>query len=231
MLETMLRTRISLLDLSLRCANPDHPLFLILAQPNLLRLAQNSLPQKVNQLAEHDEHKRDRIQEMDPISKHSHPDNHAPKVGRQQTDVEKRGRSQAIQNRHKRVEERQHERVPRQIPTHLRIPHRRPKRRPIENPRLHPIDNHRPPPQLPHNLIQRPLTNQKLLRHITQPVKGRTSQREQIALELVGRRDTGAVAGSAGQTVGAEQQAHAADADQDAADLVPGVADAEEQGG
>ena len=88
------------------------------------------------------------------------------------------------------------------------------------------VDDRGPEAQLADNLIQRPAGDEPLLINITQSIKCSTQQREQISLELVAGGDVPAV--GAGDVVGREQQAHAADADEDAEHLGPVIADLEE---
>lgn len=220
---------IAFLTSPLRSPNPQHTLLLIFAQPRLFRFSQHSLAKEIHKMADHDEHKRDRVQEMNPISKNLQANNHAPEVASQQTDIEEGGRSKPVQNRHERIKQRQDERIASQIAAHLPIPHRRPEASTIKNPRLRPIDDHSPPTNLPDHLIQRPLTHQELLCHVAQTIEGRARQREQIAFELLARGDVPAV--DTGEVVGGEEDAHAADADDDAEELGPVVADLQEEEG
>lgn len=104
--------------------------------------------------------------------KHLNPNDRAPKIPRQQRNVEERRTRKPKHDRRPTVKDKQTERIPRQIPPNLPIP---PNRalilRAIENPRLRPRYQHPPKPQLSHNLIKRPLRHQKLLGDVSQAVE------------------------------------------------------------
>ena len=223
------RATMPLQNLPLGSSDPSHALLLVFAQPGLLGLSQHPLAQVIDKVADHDEHKRDRVQEVHMIAKNPQPDDHAPEIDGQQTDVEEGGRSKPIQYRNQAIEQRQNKRVSRQIAANLCVPHSSAESSAVEDAGLGPVDDHPPPPKLANDLIERTLADQELLGHVTQPVGGRAHQREQIALELAARRDVPAV--GAGDVVGGEEDAHARDANEDANDLGPVVADAEEKEG
>lgn len=89
-------------------------------------------------------------------------------------------------------------------------------------------DHHPPKAHLPHDFIQRTLADQKFLGHVAHAVERGPEQSKQIAFELVSPRH-GAIVGGAGDVVAAEQDAHAANADQDADDLGRVVANVQEE--
>lgn len=109
---------------------------------------------------------------MDAITKHPDPDDDAPEIARQQTDVEEGGRSKPVQDRDEGVKQSQNERVACQVPADLAVPHRIPEPSAVEDARLRPIDDHAPPPDLPNNFVERALANQELLGNIAQAIKG-----------------------------------------------------------
>lgn len=88
--------------LNLPLGRPDaqHALSLILAQPCLLGLSQHALAEKVDEVADHDEDKGDRVQVVDGVSKDAQADDDAPEVARQQADVEEGGRGESVQDGH-----------------------------------------------------------------------------------------------------------------------------------
>lgn len=220
---------ISLLNLPLRRPNTQHALFLIFTQPRLLRLAKHPLAQEIDKLTNQNEYKRDGIQKMDGVPKDPQTDDDAPEVACQQTDIKEGSRSKPIQNRYEGIEQRQNECITGQIATNLTIPHRSLEAIAIKDARLRTIDDHPPPANLPNDLVKRPLADQKLLGHITQSVERGTGQCEQVPLELISGGDIAAV--DALDVVRGQEDAHAADAGQDAEDLGPVVADAEEEEG
>lgn len=168
---------------------------------------------------------------MHRILEHIDPDNHAPKVRREQADIEKRRRGQPEQYRRQRVEDEQTERVARQIPADLAIPRRAGEGLPVEDGSLHANDEHPVQPQLAQDLIHGPLADEVFLRDVREAVAAGAYQGEKVALDLVAAGWTVAVPAAAGDVVGAEKHTHAADGDEDAQDLGPVVADAEEEKG
>ena len=92
---------------------------------------------------------------------------------------------------------------------------------------MSPVNEHGPERQLPHNLIQGPLRHQKFFKAVAQAVEGCAEEREEVALDLVRGRE-GVVPCD---FVGAEEDAYAADGEEDAEDLRPVVAHAQEEEG
>lgn len=152
------------------------------------------------------------------------PDDDAPKVRSKQAYVEEGGAGKSEEQWGERVEQRQYERVPDKIPGDVAVPGRCPEVFVIEYARLRAIDQHAPEGHLPNHLVQGPLADKELLDHVGEAVEGGTQQGEEVALELVGCR----AAVGAGDVVRANQEAHAAYADEDAEVLEELVADAEE---
>lgn len=216
-----------MLDPPPRGADARHAIALLLAQPGLDLLRQRSLPQKVNDLAHENEHKGNGIHPVDAQVEDLDANGDAPEVARQQGDVEEGGRGEAEEHGGERVEEEQHERVARQVAADVCVPHGGAEAVAVEDARLRAVDQHAPEAELAHHLVQRALRHQKLLAHVGDAVQRGAQQREQVALERVERR--GGPAG--GQVVGPEEDAHAADAEQDADDLQPVVAHLEEEEG
>lgn len=176
---------IALLNLPLRSPDSQHTLLLVFAQPYLHRFAEDSLPQEIHKLPSDDEHKRDRVQEMDGIAKNPQTNDHSPEIAGQETDVEERGGSKPIYYRHQRIEQTQNECIAGQVAANLPIPHRIPEPITVEDTGLDPIDNRPPPTNLPNNLIKRPLAHQELLRYIGQAIERRACQSKEITLQLV----------------------------------------------
>lgn len=91
------------------------------------------------------------------------------------------------------------------------------------------VDDHAPPADLADDFVQRPLADEELLGDVAEAVEGGAGEREQVALQLAAGGDVAAV--DAGDVVRAEEDAHAADAGEDAQDLGPVVADPEDEEG
>lgn len=214
-----------------RGAQPVDTPLLILAEPRLQRLPQDALADKVDDQAADDAHKRDGVHPVYLFMEDLDPDDHAPEVAGQQTDVEERRRREAEHDRSARIEEEQAERIPGQVPSDFSVvPDGLSVARSVKDARHGPVDEHAPEPQLADDLVERSLADQELLRHITHAVESGAHQREQIAFELVASGDA-AEAGTLGDMVAAEENADAADADEDADDLGGVVADMEEYRG
>ncbi len=91
------------------------------------------------------------------------------------------------------------------------------------------VDQHPPEPQLAHHLIQRSLADQKLLGHVTHAIERRPKQGKQIAFQLIPAAHSTAVCTR--DVVAGKQDAHTADADEDAKELGGVVPDVEEEEG
>ena len=154
-----------------------------------------------------------------------------PEIPREQRNVEKGRRGEAEDHGRAGVEDQQAERVPDHVAADLAVvPRRCPVAVPIEDAAHRPVDDGAPEPQLAHDLVQRPLAHEELLRDVAHAVECGADEREEVALELVAARDA-AEAGPLGDVVGTEEDAHAADADEDADDLGGVVAHVEEDEG
>lgn len=114
-------------------------------------------------------------------------DGDAPEVTGKQTDVEEGGGGEAKQDGCKRVEEREDKRVSREVAANLGVPHGRVERRAVEDASLGAVDEHTPESQLADDFVQRALRHEELLKAVTEAVKGRTEQCEQVAFDLIGR--------------------------------------------
>ncbi len=83
---------------------------------------------------------------------------------------------------------------------------------------------------MPHYFVERPFGHKKLFRYVAHPVERCPDKGEQVPFDLV-RLAHGAEVGGAGKMVTAEEDAHATDADTDADDLSPVIANTEESEG
>ena len=92
------------------------------------------------------------------------------------------------------------------------------------------VDERPPEPKLADDFVQRALADEEFFGHVAHAVESGAGEREQVTLELVAARDR-AVVGSACDVVAGQQDAHPADADQDACDLRGVVAHVQEQEG
>lgn len=143
--------------------------------------------------------------------KHLHPNHDPPEITREETNVEKRRRRQPEQDRCQGIEDEQAQRVARQIAAHIPVPRSARKRRAVEDGRLHAHDDRCVQPQLAQHFVHGPFADEVFFRDVGEAVEGGAGEREEVAFYLVGAGL--GVVGGAGDVVGAEQDAHAADAD------------------
>lgn len=213
-----------------RRANPIDTAFLILAQPRLARLAQDALAHEIYDQATDDADESDGIHPMDVQAEDAHADDDAPEVAREQADVEEGGRREPEHERRQRVEEREAQRVADQIPADATVPDRDAERVAVEDARLRAVDQHAPEAELADDFVQGPLADEEFLGDVAHAIEGGADEGEEVTFELVAARD-GAVICGAGDVVAGQQDAHAADADQDAGDLRGVVAHVQEEEG
>ncbi|KAI1921824.1 hypothetical protein LOZ12_005183 [Ophidiomyces ophidiicola] len=200
-------------------------------KPGLPGLAQDLPAQVVNTLSDDDQNKGNGIHPVDGVFEDLDADHNAPEITGEKTDVEKRGGRQAKENGGERVEDEQAEGVAGEIAADLAVPDGVLEGAAVEDGGLHAHDDGGVEAELAEHLVQGPLADKVLLGDVGEAVEGGAEQGEQVALELVAAGLGGAATAGAGEVVGAEQHAHAADADDDAQVLGPVVADAQEEEG
>lgn len=161
---------------------------------------------------------------MDRIMEHLDSNRHAPKTPCQQTDIEKRGRGKTEQNRGERVEEREDEGVAGEVAADFGRPGRGGEGGAVEDGGLHADDEHAPEGELTDNFVHGTFGDEEFFEDVGEAVAGGTEQGEEVTLELIGARECI----RAGQVIAAEQDAHAADAEQDAGVLRPVIPHFEE---
>lgn len=186
------RTSLALLhlsDASLRRAEAVNPFLLILTQPRLGGLAQDTLSKVINEMPDHNERKCDGIHPVHTVVEDSNADNDAPEVARQERDVLERGAGEAIQNGDQGVEERENQRVSGQVASNFAVPGRFTEGVAIKDGSLHAVDDGGPEPQLSDHLVQGPARDEPFLVHIAQPVAGRTEHGKEVSLQLVAAAD------------------------------------------
>ena len=205
--------------------HPGHAILLVLAQPRLLGLAKDREVGKIQAQAEDDHGEGERVEAVKVISEDPDANRDAVEIAGQQADVEEGGRRQAQQHGHGRVEDEHDEGEAGLVAAHRGRPVGVAERLAVKDGGLHARDEHAPHADLADNLVQRRGRDQELLGHVAEAVETRAQQHEEVALELGGdaAAHAAAVLGVAG-----EKQAHAAAADQDADDLGPVVAHAQE---
>lgn len=204
-------------------------LLLVATQPGLARLAQDAAAEIIDKVADDDEHKRDRVHPVDVQVQRLDPDDHAPEVARQQGDVHERGRRQAEDEGRGRVEEGQAEGVADEVPGNLAVPVGGLEGGAVEDGGLDAVDHHAPEGELADDLVDGALADEVLLDDVGEAVESGGEQGEQVALDLAAAGIVAAV--GAGDVVGGDEDAHAADADEDAEDLGVVVADVQQEEG
>ncbi|KAB8801894.1 hypothetical protein FH972_026715 [Carpinus fangiana] len=202
-------------------------MLLVLAQPRLLRLTHHALRHKVHHQSNNNQDKGDGVHPVHREVEDLNADDDAPEVGSQQANVEKGRACQAEHEGRQRVKERQDERVAGEVAADLGGPDGGAEGVTVKDGGDDTHDGRRPEGELADDLVEGPLRDQKLLKHVGQAVEGGAGEGEEVALELVAAvADAGAV-----EVVGAQQDAHAADADDDAGVLGDAVAHAEHEEG
>lgn len=218
-------------DLPPRRPQPVHAPLLAPPEPRLQRVAQHALAHKVNDQPADDAHKGDGVHPVDARVEDLDADDDAPEVAREQGDVEEGGRGEAEDEGGAGVEDEEAERVAGHVAADFAVvPDGRLVAVPVEDAAHGAVDDRAPEAQLAHDFVERSLAHQEFLRHVAHAVECGAHQCEEVAFELVAARDT-AEAGTLRDVVGAKEDAHAADADEDADDLGGMVADVEENEG
>jgi len=227
---TKLNHRIRPLDPPPRRADPTHPPLLIPPQPRLLRLAQDLLSHKIHDQSDHDHDKGNGIQEIDGQAKNLDADDDAPEIAGEEGDVEESGGGETEHERGEGVEEGEGEGVADEVAGHVTIPGRGAERVAVEDGGLDAVDDHAPEAHLADDFVEGTFGDEEFLGDVGEAVEGGAEEGEEVAFELVGAADDAGV-GGVGDVVGGEQEAHAADADEDAGHLAEVVADAQGEEG
>ena len=170
------------------------------------------------------QHERNGIHPVNMQPKDLNPDRHAPEIARQQRDIEKGSRREAEQQRGERVEDEEHERVADDVADDLAVPGSAAEGRAVEDPGLRPVDQHAPEGELPDYFVHGPLGDEELFEAVAEAVEAGSEEGEEVTFQLV----RGRVIVLAGDVVGGEEDAHAADTEEDAGVLREVVAHVEE---
>lgn len=216
-------------DLFLRGEETGDAAFLVPAEPGLARLTQHLAAQEVDELADDDEHEGDGVQVVDVVVEDLDADDDTPEVHGQHGDVEEGGRRQTEQERRHAVEEGEAQRVPGQVAADLAVPDGGFKRLPVEDPGLGAVDDHAEEGHLTQDLVHRLHADKVFLPGIGETVERGAQQGKEITLDLVATRDVTAI--GAGDVVGSDENAHAADTDQNAEHLRNVISDTQEEEG
>ena len=221
------------LDLPPGRAHAIHPALLRPAQPRLLRVPLGALADKVHNQPANDAHKRNGIHPMDTQPEDFDPNDHAPEIAREEGDIEEGRAREAEHERRPAVEDGEAEGVADHVAGDLAVG------APVgdgveavavEDARLRARDEHAPEAELADDFVQRAFRDEEFLGHVAEAVEGRARQGEEVAFQLVAAGDAPR-GGPLRDVVAAEEDADAADADEDAEDLRPVVADPEEDAG
>ena len=158
--------------------------------------------------------------------KHLDTDDHAPEIAREEGNVLERSGREAIQDGDERVEEEEDQRVASEIATDLAVPGRGVETMTVEDCGLDAVDDHGPEAELADDFVQWAAGDEPFLVYIVKAVECGAKEREEVAFELIARGDVPAI--GAGDVVGCQEQAHAADAHEDTEHLGPVIAHLEE---
>nr|POE52330.1 hypothetical protein CFP56_70249 [Quercus suber] len=207
-----------------RRSHPVIATLLVLAKPRLLRLAQNPLGAVIDKVSDHDQTKRDRVQIMYVVAKHLGADDDAPEIAGQETDVEESGGGHAEDQRGGGVEPSQDEGVAGEVAADVVVPDVIGVIGAVKDGALDADDQHTPEGQLAEDLVDGTFADEELLKDVGEPISSRADEREQVALNGVGRLP----AVRARDVVRGHQDAEPAAAHQDANVLRDVVADFQE---
>lgn len=202
-----------------------HAILLIVTQPRLLAIAQDTPSQEIHHQPNNNQHKSNRVQRRDRIPKDVDTNNDAPEITRQQANVKKRRGAHAQQKGREAVKDEQTQRVTHNIPNHGAIPHRLLKSVAIKDTRRRAADHHANNTHETQDLVRGPPRDIPLLKHVAEPIARRARETKQVAFQLLGR----VVVVGARHGVAAEEHAHAATGDEDAEELKGPVAHLEQQ--
>ncbi len=145
---------------------------------------------------------------------------HAPEIASQERDIEEGGAGHTEQDRRKRVEERKYKRVPSKIAADFAVPGRGAESLAIEDAGLRAVDQHAPEGQLADDFVQGALADEPFFKDVAETVAGGSDEGEEITLDGIESCELVC----AGDVVGTEDYAYAADAEEDSEDLSPVVA-------
>lgn len=214
-----------------RRPQPIHAPLLAPPKPRLQRVPQYALAHEIDDQATDDADKGDGVHPVDALVEDFDANDDAPEVARQQGDVEEGGRGEAEDEGRARIEDQEAERVAGHVAADFAVvPDGGSVAGAVEDAAHGAVDEHAPEAELADDFVERSLAHQEFLGHVAHAVERGADEGEEVAFELVAARDA-AEAGALRNVVGAEEDADAADADEDADDLGRVVADVEEDEG
>lgn len=211
-------------SLQLRRPQPRHTPLLIRPQPRFLTIPQHAPRQKVHHQPNNNQHKRNRIQIVNRISKNLNPNHNPPKVPRQQRYIEEGSTRHTQDNRRTTVEQEQDERVASEVATNGIGPVGRGEYLVFEDTGYGAVDQDSEEAEHAQDFVRGTLAHEPLLIHIRQTVESCTYETKEVAFELCGW----ITAVGASDVVRSEEDAHASTAEQDSRNLNPLVAHLEE---
>lgn len=221
------QTDLTTINLALGREHTTDALFLPVAEPGFLGLAQHALAEVVDEMADHDEHKGNGVEVIDVVAEDADADDDAPEVAGEQADVEEGGTGEAVEDGHERIEEHEDEGVADEVADDGTGPDGGAEAGAVEDAGLHAVDDHAPEAELADDFVERATADEPFFAHVAEAVGGGADESEEIAFELAGARDVAAV--GALDVVRGQQDAEAADADENTQDLGPVVAHLEEE--
>ena len=213
--------------LQLRRADTRHATLLIGTEPRLLGVAEHAPGEEVRHQADDDEHKGNGVHPVDDVPEDADPDDDAPKVGRQERDVEEGSRAHTQDQGGQRVEDCQGEGEADEMPDGVVGELGLLDGGAVKDGRLDAEDAEAEEAQERKHLVHGPLADEELLKHVGDAVESGAEKTKEVALQHVGARP----AVGAGDVVRRQQDAHPSAADEDAGHLEYLVAHAEQREG
>lgn len=153
------------------------------------------------------------------------PDGDAPEISRQKRDVEEGCGAHTEHDGRKGIEKGENQGVACEVAADFAVPDCAAERGTVENPSLGAVYEHGPEGELAYDLVEGSFRDKEFFKDVGEAVKGSAEEGEQVAFDLI----SGGEGVVAREVVGAEEDAHAANADEDSGDLSVVVAHAEEE--
>lgn len=205
----------------------SHAVLLVVAQPRLLRVAENAAREEVDDETDDDADKSNGVEVVDGVAKDVYADDDAPEVGGQEGDVEEGGAAHAQDEGRQSVEDAQADGVAGEPAADGAVPVCLLEGLAVKDGSLDAVDDHAKEAHKGQDVVHGPLGDEPLLEDVGDAVEGGAQQAKEIALDHVDAR----AAVGAGDVVRGQQDAHAAAADEDAEDLEDLVAHAQQDEG
>lgn len=200
--------------------------FLVFSQPRLEGFTKSTLTDKVHKQTENNHDESNRIQKVDRVVENLNTNNQAPKVHRQQRNVEECRRRDTQQDGCEGVEDEKNNGVADDITTDLSVPNGTVEWAAVKDSALNTVNQHTPETHLANDLVHRTLGDHVLFKQVAEGVDRASQKSEKVTFQLIGSRVVGAT-----EVVGSNQQTHSTAGNEHTKVLRDVVADFQEDEG